>query len=338
MIRGAARKLENRPPLKVNQSLLSLPSFAKINWSLQILGRRPDGYHEVRTLLQTISLHDDLHFEIDDGGGISLSCDDPEIPTDDQNLIMRAASALKERFDVRAGVRVNLEKRIPLRAGLGGGSSNAAVSLLALTRLWNVKASAAQLLDIAATLGADVPFFLVGGCALATGIGATISPVPENADDVAHLIVITPNASISTAKAYSALSSTALTTSSNDPILSSSHSEAKKRDSQPWLLHTPLKNDFESVIFDIEPEIRRTKETLLQAGALDALLAGSGSSVFGIFINREDQQRALNEIKPEVGWRIFPCVTVSRNEYRRVVGPPDIPFLRSFNSGSDIGA
>ena len=305
---------------KVNQSAFSLPSFAKINWSLQILGRRPDGYHEVKTLLQTISLHDDLHFEIDEGGGISVSCADPDIPSDDQNLIVRAASTLKRQFDVKAGVRVSLEKRIPTRAGLGGGSSNAAVSLLALTRLWSIRASAAQLLEIAATLGADVPFFLIGGCALATGIGATISPLPEPPDDGVHLIVITPNASVSTAKAYSALSSTALTTSSNDPSLSNSRSEAKNRDLRPWPLQDSLKNDFESVIFDIEPEIRRTKETLLQAGALGALLAGSGSSVFGIFADEEDQQRAANEIQLEAGWRIFPCVTVSQIEYLRAVG------------------
>jgi 4-diphosphocytidyl-2-C-methyl-D-erythritol kinase len=317
----------------VNQSALSLPSFAKINWRLQILGKRPDGYHEVKTLLQTISLHDDLHFEINESGDISLSCDDPDIPTDDQNLVVRSALALKERFDVSAGVNVRLEKKIPIKAGLGGGSSNSAVSLLALTRLWKVKATPANLLEIAATLGADVPFFLVGGCALATGIGATIFPLPDNADEVAHLVVITPNASISTAKAYSALDSPALTTLSNDPILSSSQSEAKNSDPRPWPQPDSLKNDFESVIFDIEPEIRRTKETLLQAGALDALLAGSGSSVFGIFSNREDQQRALNEIKSEVGWRIFPCVTVSRNEYRLLVASPDIAFLRSFNFG-----
>jgi len=99
-----------------------------------------------------------------------------------------------------------------------------------------------------------------------------------------------------------------------------------------------LQNDFESVIFDIEPEIKRARETLLQAGALPALLAGSGSSVFGIFAGREDQERAAKEIKLEAGWRIFPCVTVSRNEYLRSLGSWDIPFLRSFNSGSDIGA
>jgi 4-diphosphocytidyl-2-C-methyl-D-erythritol kinase len=99
-----------------------------------------------------------------------------------------------------------------------------------------------------------------------------------------------------------------------------------------------LKNDFESVIFDIEPEIRRAKQTLLQAGAHGALLAGSGSSVFGIFADRNDQQRALNEIKLEAGWRIFACVTVSRNEYLHAVASPDVQFLRSFNSGTDLGA
>ena len=206
----------------MNQPSLSVPSFAKINWRLQILGRRPDGYHEVRTWLQTISLHDDIHFELSDDGSISLSCDEPDIPTDDQNLIVRAAATLKLRYKVNEGVQVRLEKRIPAKAGLGGASSNAAISLLALAYLWNVKASAAVLLEIGATLGADVPFFLLGGRALAMGTGVTVSAISENADDeVRHLIVITPNASISTAKAYGALSSAALTTLSNEPILSS---------------------------------------------------------------------------------------------------------------------
>ncbi len=323
----------------MNQPSLSLPSFAKINWSLQILGKRPDGYHEVRTLLQTISLHDDIHFEISGDGGISLFCDNPDIPTDDRNLIVRAAAALKERYEVDHGVRIRLEKKIPAKAGLGGASSNAAVSLLALAHLWNVNATAPVLLEIATSLGTDVPFFLLGGCALATGTGATVSSLPDKVDNrVQNLIVITPNAGVSTAEAYAAANSPALTTRNTDFILSSSLNEANSRNSQPWPLQDSLKNDFESVIFDIEPEIRRTKETLLQAGALGALLAGSGSSVFGIFADRKDQQRALNEITLEAGWRIFPCVTVSRNEYLRGVGSWDIPFLRSFNFGSDLGA
>jgi 4-diphosphocytidyl-2C-methyl-D-erythritol kinase len=156
---------------------------------------------------------------------------------------------------------------------------------------------------------------------------------------VRYLIVITPNASVSTVEAYASLSSAALTTADPDPILSSSHDEPNSRHSQPWPLRDEwkrhlqdgLRNDFEFVIFDIEPEIRRTKETLLQAGALGALLAGSGSSVFGIFSDREDQQRAINEIKLEAGWRIFPCVTVSRNEYLRALGSLDSSLLRSFN-------
>jgi len=328
---------------KVSQTSLTLPSFAKINWSLEILGKRPDGYHEIRTLLQTISLHDDLHFELSGDGSITLDCDEPDIPTDDENLVVRAAHVLKDRYKVDQGARIRLEKRIPAKAGLGGASSNAAVSLLALSNLWSVKSTASLLLEIGANLGADVPFFLSGGRALAIGTGATVSSLPDTADGgVQHLIVVTPKARVSTAEAYAALSSPALTTSNVDPILSSSRGEGKSPYSQPWSLpedpQDGLKNDFESVIFDIEPEIRRTKEALLQAGALGALLAGSGSSVFGIFADREDQQRAVAEIKLEAGWRIFPCVTVSRNEYLHAVDLWDVPFLRSFNSGSDIGA
>lgn len=317
----------------MTQHSFSLPSFAKINWSLRILGRRSDGYHEVSTKLQTISLHDELHFELVDDDDVWLSCDDAHIPVDGENLIVRAALALKARYGLDQGVRVRLEKRIPAKGGLGGASSNAAISLVALAHLWKLNASPAELFEIAASLGSDVPFFLLGGCASASGTGTTLSPASEKDDEAPqHLVVITPNASVSTAEAYAAVSASALTTFNSDPILSSSQNEAKKGDSQLWPLPDLLKNDFESVIFDIEPEIRRTKETLLQAGASNALLAGSGSSVFGIFAGREDQLRAIDEIKLETGWRIFPCVTVSRNEYHRALGSRVIPFLRSFNS------
>ena len=323
----------------MSQPSLSLPSFAKINWSLEILGKRPDGYHEISTRLQTISLHDDLHFELSEDGAISLFCDDQDIPTDDRNLVVRAANALQRRFQVKKGARIRLGKRIPAKAGLGGASSNAAISLLALSHLWGVEVTAPDLVGIAATLGADVPFFLLGGQARATGTGTAVSSLSDPADnEYAHLVVITPNAGISTVAAYAAVNSRALTTRDADSILSVSRSEADSRYSQPWPRHDSLKNDFESVIFDIEPEIRRAKETLLQAGALGALLAGSGSSVFGIFADREDQQRAANEMKLEAGWRIFPCVTVSRNEYVHRVGSWNIPFLRSFNFEPDIGA
>lgn len=316
----------------MTQNSLSLPSFAKINWSLHILGKRADGYHEVRTVLQTISLKDELDFAVTQNGEISFSCDEPDVPIGDHNLIVRAAASLKNSFGVTAGVRVHLKKTIPTKAGLGGASSNAAVTLLALAHLWKLKASPIALREIAVGLGADVPFFLFGGRVLGTGTGTHLLALDEQNVEQPHLIVITPSVGVATAEAYAAWDSLALTTKLSNSILSSSQNEAKNVDSDPWLQGDSLKNDFESVIFDIEPEIRRVKETLIQAGAVGALLAGSGSSVFGIFPGQHEQQRALGKIKLEAGWRVFHCVTLSRNEYRRFFSVLDIPFLRSFNS------
>jgi 4-diphosphocytidyl-2-C-methyl-D-erythritol kinase len=320
----------------VNQPSLTLPSFAKINWNLQILGKRADGYHEVRTVLQTIDLGDELHFEVSEDAEISLSCDHPEIPIDDRNLVVRAAVALRNRYKTNHGAHIRLDKKIPAKGGLGGGSSNAAVTLLALAHLWKLETNAPELSEIAATLGADVPFFLLGGRALATGTGTIVSALPDQPQR--HLIVVTPNASVPTPKAYAALNSSALTTLKPPPILSSSLDDAGFVDSHLWTEGEDLNNDFESVIFDMEPEIRRAKEALLQAGASVALLAGSGSSVFGIFSDREAQQRVTSKILSEAGWRVFPCDTLSRTEYVRALSLCDVSFLRSFNSEFDIGA
>ena len=312
----------------MNPSSLTLPSFAKVNWSLRILGKRTDGYHEVRTILQTVSLADNLEFELTEDKGIGLVCDDPEIPTDNQNLIVRAAILLKERYRVPNGARIRLVKRIPTKAGLGGGSSNAAVSLIALAHLWKVQTERSQLLTIAEELGADVPFFLFGGRALGTGTGATISSLPfDGSCAPQHLILITPNATVSTADAYEAIRAPALTTSGSDSILSVSHIGANSGDSIPCSADDDLRNDFEAVIFDIEPEIRRARDMLLQAGAIGALLAGSGSSVFGVFADQEAQQRGIEKIQPESGWRISPCVTLSRDSYWRRMGNERVSLL-----------
>jgi 4-diphosphocytidyl-2-C-methyl-D-erythritol kinase len=309
--------------------LLKLPSFAKINWTLRILGRRPDGYHEVATLLQSISLCDELTFEPREDDRISLTCDDPEIPVDDSNLIVKAARALQRDH----GANIRLEKRIPAKGGLGGGSSNAAVTLMALNELWRRELENTDLMRIASGLGADVPFFLRGGCAEATGTGTDLCSVAEA--EQKHLIVLTPNASVSTADAYAAIDRATLTTPESASILSSSLARPVSGESGPWSLH----NDFEVVIFEIEPEIRRAKVALLDAGARGALLAGSGSSVFGIFDDEAARDRALVELRSEPGWRVFSCRTVSRDEYLRVMGPSGFPLLRSLkNRQSDTGA
>jgi len=173
------------------------------------------------------------------------------------------------------------------------------------------------LLAIAASIGADVPFFLFGGSMLGTGTGSTLSAIPDS--DTHHLIIIAPSVSVSTRDAYASLQAAPLTSKTAEFILSSSQNGAVPAGSPPWL-RADFVNDFEPVIFDIYPEIRRAKELLLSAGARGALMAGSGSSVFGVFADNESQQQAREKIEGEAGWRIFPCVTVSRNEYRRAIG------------------
>ena len=281
-------------------------------------------------MLQSISLCDELTFELRDDGQISLTCDDPDIPLDDSNLIVKAARALQQRGQ---GVSIHLGKKIPTKAGLGGASSNAAVTLLALNELWRRELTNTDLLNIASELGADVPFFLTGGCAEGTGTGTELRSVADV--EQRHLIVITPNASVSTAIAYAALDRGSLTTSGSASILSSSFAEPVSGDSGPWSLH----NDFEVVIFEIEPEIERAKVALVDAGARGALLAGRGSSVFGIFDDEAARDRALGQLRSDAGWRIFSCQTVSRAEYLRAMGPSGFPLLRSLkNRQSDTGA
>lgn len=297
--------------------MLKLPSFAKINWTLRIFGRRPDGYHEVATILQSISLCDELTFELREDQEIRLTCDDPEIPINDSNLVIKAAKALQEND---RGVNISLTKRIPAKGGLGGGSSNAAITLLALNELWRHELTNADLLHIASGLGADVPFFLIGGCAEGTGTGTDLCSLPDV--EQKQLIIITPDATVSTADAYAALNRGSLTTSNPASILSSSFAGPLSGDSGQWSLH----NDFEVAIFEIEPEIRRAKIALLDAGARGALLAGSGSSVFGIFDDEAARDRALIKLRSETGWRVFSCHTISRAEYLQAMGSSGFPL------------
>jgi 4-diphosphocytidyl-2-C-methyl-D-erythritol kinase len=303
----------------------TLPSFAKINWSLRVLGRRPDGYHEVRTFLQTISLHDEIRFELAHDG-IDLSSDDPEIPLDRTNLIICAAEKLHTRYAPPRGARISLRKIIPMQGGLGGASSNAATTLIGLSRLWDLNLSVEDFFEIASPLGADVPFFLLGGTALATGTGTQVRPSMSNAS--AALLIVKPLSTVSTKEAYRALRGTALTTEQAKPILAVSRKRSFSNDSYLWNVETDLVNDFETVIFDKEPEIRRAKDALIKAGARASLLAGSGSSVFGIFDGPEARDSALKRIETEPGWRIFPCATMSRIEYSRALDLPE--SLRSF--------
>jgi 4-diphosphocytidyl-2-C-methyl-D-erythritol kinase len=292
------------------RTTLTLPAFAKINLSLRVLGKRPDGYHEIHTVLQTISLHDKLRFTVTDAPHIVLSCDDRAVPGGAENIVCRAAAALQQRFRSQQGAYVRLEKKIPAEAGLGGGSSDAAVTLLALADLWETRATEDDLLEIAGGLGADVPFFLKGGTARGTGTGKDVAELSDAGDR--FLLVIKPNVGISTSRAYQALKAPSLTSAEAKTILSSS----QRGEFFDNLDSDALQNDFEAVAFGLEPEIARAKAGLIRTGARAALLAGSGSAVFGIFDGGDAQERAIQTIELEAGWRVFPCRTVGRRQYR----------------------
>lgn len=307
-------------PLFVSETEFTLPSFAKINWTLSILGQRADGYHELLTIFQTVTLHDRLSFAPSEDDEIHLSCDNPDIPVNETNLINRAALALRERHGIKNGVRIHLEKLIPAGGGLGGGSSNAAVAFLGLMHLWKIETKRDELVEIGARLGADVPFFFTGGAALGTGLGTTIEPLPDVSEK--HILILTPGVSISTATAYKSLNAPALTKDGSDIMLAISRARGDFPDS----LQRVMRNDFERVIFRSEPEIARAKQALLDSGASGALLAGSGSSVFGIFDKQETLAQAARDLKREQDWRVFSCLTLSRDDYFEALGECTAPL------------
>ena len=305
--------------------ILTLPAFAKINWSLRVLYRRADGYHELDTVFQTISLHDTITLTETNDNTIRLRCDDSSLPLDEGNLVFRAAKALQSLYPTGRGAEVHLEKRIPVQAGLGGGSSDAAVTLIGLTHLWRINVAAKKVLALAADLGADVPFFLHGGTVHGRGIGTDLMPL-EDAPET-FLLVLKPNKGVSTVRAYARLIRhyASLTSAEAKTILSSS-APGEISDSFDSKV---LQNDFEQVVFELEPEIKRAKIALMKAGAEATLLAGSGSAVFGIFDSGDAQERAIQAIELEAGWRVFPCRTVGRNAYRSAPGAAGEIFAES---------
>jgi 4-diphosphocytidyl-2-C-methyl-D-erythritol kinase len=290
---------------------LTLPSFAKINLYLRVLGRRDDGYHELCTVFQTVSLHDSITFT--QAADLSLTWNQNEVAVSDDNLIIRAANALKTRFRVDSGARINLLKTIPAPGGLGGGSSNAAIALLGLAKLWRLRVDPKTLSELAAEIGSDVPFFLQGGTALGTGRGEQIEDLPDV--ELGPMLIVTPDTAVSTPDAFYRLSAPNLTKQALNRNLSVCRNEARSAD----LLHCALKNDLELSVFGAFPEVGRVKERLLALGAQNAAMSGSGASVFAIFDNEETRQAAIKALDNEVNWRKFAVAAISRAEYREAL-------------------
>jgi len=293
-------------------SEVRVPAFAKINLRLEVLGRRPDNFHELRTIFQTISLKDELRFrksrkpgiELRVVGNASLSAEPIE-----KNLVYQAVDAVKRELAILTGVAIELRKAIPAGRGMGGGSSDAAAALIGYLRLLKKRLPRERLFAIAASLGADVPFFLEGGRATGIGKGDEIYPLPDMPKR--HLLIVSPQAiHVPTPDAYRWLKAPQLTNSAGNPKLYRFCALA-------WSLQGgPLLNDFEEAVFQQHPRLAEIKRELLQNGASEALLAGSGSAVFGVFPSPAKARRAA------VGFPLdqtFVCETISRDSYRRLI-------------------
>ncbi len=288
----------------------TLPSFAKINWTLRVLGKRGDGFHELFTVFQTVSLHDTISFAESDS--LELTCDDPTLPVDGRNLILKAAEMLRARYCVTQGAAMHLEKHIPSPGGLGGGSSNAAVALIGLARLWEL-GEGVDLHSIAAELGSDVAFFLYGGTAVGTGRGEEIEPVDDKGS--ASMLVVTPRIWVSTRDAFGELDAPTLTNEARNHILSVCRKEAGSLDPRSSV----LTNDFERTVFSAHPEVENVKNTLLGLGAANSALSGSGASVFAVFEKEETRQAAIKALDQASTWRKFAVSTISRDKYREAL-------------------
>jgi 4-diphosphocytidyl-2-C-methyl-D-erythritol kinase len=289
-----------------------LPAFAKINLRLDILGKRPDGFHELRTIFQTISLHDELRLRRSSRPGISLTIRGNATLSQEpvrKNLVYRAIETLQHELKVRSGVEIELRKKIPAGGGLGGGSSDAAAALLGYLRLHKKALRPARLLEIAATLGADVPFFLFGGRALGVNRGDEIYPltgIPKR-----PIVVVVPDGiRVPTADAFRWVHAPSLTKSAATPKLWEFCALCSSAQG------AGLSNDFERPVFQRHPRLAAIKRALLRVGAAEASLAGSGSAVFGVFPSPALARRAAVGFPDD---QTFVCETVSRERYVRMV-------------------
>jgi 4-diphosphocytidyl-2-C-methyl-D-erythritol kinase len=294
---------------------IRIPAFAKVNLRLDVLGKRADGYHELRTVFQTVSLHDSLRFRPGRATGIQLRMVGNEQLSKEgveKNLVYRAVDALRRELKMRSGVEIELQKRIPAGRGLGGGSSDAAAALLGYLQFTRKKLPTVRLMEIAGSLGADVPFFLLGGRALGIGRGDEIYPLPD-LHKLSLLIVSPKDIHVPTPDAYRWLHAPELASLTK---FAATH-KLLKFCALCWSMQEDsLSNDFEAAVFRRRPRLAQIRRGLLQGGASEALLAGSGSAVFGIFPSPAKARRAVAGFPHD---QAFVCETISRSRYARLM-------------------
>ncbi len=268
---------------------IEILSPAKINLRLEVLKKRSDGYHDIRTILQRVNLCDHIKISLSKGG-IDLRCEGKVIPSGPDNLAYHAAKSLKEEIPFTTGLRIEIKKRIPVQAGLGGGSSNAASVLMGLNELLNLKLEKERLIEIGRRLGADVPFFIFKDTALATGVGDRLEKI--ELPFRFWVVLVDSGTPISSGWAYRNLKLTKRENYISIPKCIDKFSQ----------ILSLLSNDLEEVVISRYPEIQQIKERLMENGAEGALMSGSGSVVFGIFSEKGRAQRVFERIRANSKW------------------------------------
>ena len=269
---------------------IELKAMAKVNLGLDVIGKRADGYHEVRMIMQTVRLYDRLKIMRSKKPGIRMTCDQGFLPTDERNLAYRAAKLLADEFGIKDGIEMELKKYIPVAAGMAGGSSDAAAALYGINRLFSLKLSLKELMERGVRLGADVPYCLMRGTALSEGIGEILTPLKDVPD--CHVLIAKPPISVSTKHVYEALKAEEINEHPDiDAMLGAIEDGDLKR------LASLMGNVLESVTCSEYPLIEKIKDLMKENGALNALMSGSGPSVFGLFDDKEAAGIAYEKLK-----------------------------------------
>lgn len=271
---------------------IKLKALGKINLGLDVLGRRPNGYHDVRMVMQTVYLYDQILLEKTDKEGISLETNLFYLPVNENNLAYRATKMLIDEFAIKEGVHISLEKHIPVAAGMAGGSSNAAAVLYGMNRLFQLGLTDQELMDRGVQLGADVPYCIMRGTVLAEGIGEKLTPLP--AMPKCHVLLAKPPISVSTQKVYEKLDAQKVTKHPDiDGILLGLQTGDLKK------ITSSMGNVLENVTITEYPQIERIKDVMKEEGALNAMMSGSGPTVFGIYDDKMLARRATARIREE---------------------------------------
>jgi 4-diphosphocytidyl-2-C-methyl-D-erythritol kinase len=318
---------------------ISVRSFAKINIGLRIGPARPDGFHQLYTVYQTIALHDVIKVDLQKGVGIDIRCKDPKVPADETNTCYRVADRVLRSMKQRSKIVITIEKQLPVQGGLGAASSNAVATLFALERLLKAEFDAEERLRIASEVGSDLPLFLIGGTVLGLGRGEQVLPLADQ--PTTPCVVLLPGIGVSTPEAFGNWDELMEEDEVRDRGLTSAASSDKmeefSRSVYVWLrpstgvpaekgggrAETPLldlvragiENDFERVVFPKYPELRDLKRALEREGARYSSLSGSGSALYGLFETEEQAQRAAQQISEKKGVNAIATRTLTRAEY-----------------------